>query len=66
MSESKSFMEELDLWTDANIIGPIESASDSPQELEAAAEQVKKLIRHKVLESYRNGQKAPETKRGAK
>jgi hypothetical protein len=59
MSEQKTnYMAELDLWIEANVIGPIESASDSPQELEMAAEQVKKLIRAKVLESYHNGQAA--------
>ncbi len=63
MSEQKTnYMHELDLWIDANVIGPIESASDSPQELEAAADQVKKHIRAKVLESYRNGQAAGATK----
>jgi hypothetical protein len=62
MSEQKSnYMAELNLWIDANVIGPIESASGSPQELEMASEQVKKLIRAKVLESYRNGQAAKPT-----
>ena len=62
MSEQKvNYMAELNLWIDANVIGPIESACDNPQELEMAAEQVKKLIRAKVLESYRNGQAAKPT-----
>jgi hypothetical protein len=49
----KSFMEELDLWSVDNVIDPlIASTSD------ATVEGVRKAIRAKVLESYRNGLKA--------
>ena len=59
MSEqkTKSFMQELDLWTDANVIGPIESACGSA-DFDQVVETVKKAIRTKVLQSYRNGQTA--------
>jgi hypothetical protein len=53
--EKKSFMEELDLWSDANVVGPF-SSGDPDQSWPAVVEQVKKAIRQKVLESYRNGQ----------
>lgn len=63
MSEHKtSYMQELNLWIEANVIGPIQDSCDSPQEMEMAVEQVKKAIRTKVLESYRNGQAAGPTK----
>ena len=53
----KSFMEELDLWTDANVIGPLETNDPKlHEEWTSVVEQVKKAIRTKVLESYRNGQ----------
>jgi hypothetical protein len=59
MSELK-----LDAWSDATIIGPIfqasrawyESQDERPYAERAIA--VKEAIRQKVLESYRNGQKA--------
>jgi len=65
MSEQKSsFMEELDLWSDSTIIAPIFKASRAWYEVgderpyaEASAA-VKKAIRQKVLDSYRNGQAA--------
>ena len=66
MSEVKrTFMQELNLWSEANIIGPLGSAASTfeeggqEQEWEPTVEQVKKAIREKVLESYRNGLKAP-------
>jgi len=60
MSEQKtSFMQELDLWSEANVVGPLLSADpDHQQDWQTVVEQVKKTIRTKVLESYRNGQKA--------
>ena len=52
-------MQELDLWTDANVIGPLEANDPALQgEWIPVVEQVKKAIRTKVLESYRNGQQA--------
>jgi hypothetical protein len=57
MSEEKSFMQQLDEWTDANIVMPL--ADPNPEEdFDVVVEQVKKAIREKVLESYRNGQAA--------
>ena len=59
MSEQEkrsSFMQELDQWTESTIIGPL-FASETDGE-EPAIERVKKAIRQKVLESYRNGQVA--------
>ena len=48
----KSFMQELDLWSDANVIDPL--FNNGPD----AIDEVKKAIREKVLESYHNGQAA--------
>jgi hypothetical protein len=60
MSEEKlTFMHELDLWIEANIIGPLGSAASAfegeQEDWEPTVEQVKKAIREKVLESYKNG-----------
>ena len=71
-SENKSgYMAELDQWTQSVVIDPLyqdwgdvqnapdRSVEDECQEhlLNTVAE-IKKAIREKVLESYRNGQKA--------
>jgi hypothetical protein len=56
--EKKSFMQELDLWSEANIVGPLFHADPKEDDWEPAVAQVKKAIRQKVLESYRNGQQA--------
>jgi len=59
MSEQKSssFMEELDLWCEGNVIVPLIGEDFDPNEdFEAIIAGVKKAIRAKVLESYRNGQ----------
>jgi hypothetical protein len=67
MSEQKSsFMQELDLWSEANIVGPLASADPNHQDWEIAVEQVKKALRTKVLESYRNGQKAGPRREGGR
>ena len=70
MSEQKSYMQQLDEWTDANIILPIVEAwkehehmlDVEPEEednlYQKACANVMKAIREKVLQSYRNGQKA--------
>lgn len=60
MSEQEkpmSFMEELDRWTETTVITPLAKA-DQAGEWDAAVDSVKKAIREKVLQSYRNGQKA--------
>ena len=51
-------MQELDLWSEANVIGPLLQIDPNQEDWEEAVEPVKKAIRTKVLESYRNGQGA--------
>jgi hypothetical protein len=59
MSEQKkSFMEELDLWTQANVIDALYNSDPIEGDWGKTVEQVKKAIRTRVLESYRNGQGA--------
>ena len=60
MSEQKrtSFMEELDQWTESTVIGPLFASEVNGEDWEPAIERVKKAVRQKVLESYRNGQVA--------
>jgi len=59
MSEQKqSFMMELDLWTEANIIGRVFNTDPNQDNWEDVVAEVKKAIRAKVLESYHNGQEA--------
>ena len=59
MSEQKqsSFMQELDRWTEATIINPLAEVANDEFDHELV-EEIKKAIRTKVLESYRNGQQA--------
>jgi hypothetical protein len=53
MSEQKkSFMQELDSWSSEAVVAPLLDRG-----AEAIAE-VQKALREKVLQSYRNGQKA--------
>jgi|SRR5665213_417939 len=59
MSEEKqtsSYMQELDRWIDANVISPLYAGESSADEWMDAVERVKKSVKAKVLESYRNGQ----------
>ena len=67
MSEEKqksSFMQELDQWSDSNVIGPLYPSDADTANFDGAVERVKRAIRAKVLESYRNGQAAgPRTER---
>jgi len=58
MSEEKqSFMQALDAWIDVNVIAPlVYQSEDEPEELgDDAIDNVKKAIKGKVLQSYRNG-----------
>jgi len=61
MSEQKrNYMAELDLWSDANIIGPLFTTArdyddQHTYDWDKTVEQVKKAIREKTLESYKNG-----------
>jgi len=60
MSEQKTnYMSQLDGWTERNVIEPLQYAvaSEGKADTEAIA-LIKKVIREKVLESYRNGQTA--------
>ena len=78
MSEQKPrYMQQLDEWTSKNVIEPIVDAlreyqnmldqdeQEPEREYLTACEAVMKAIREKVLQSYRNGQKAgpPRTQR---
>jgi hypothetical protein len=61
MSEQEkkpSYMEELDRWTESTIIGPLLASETDEEDWEPTIERVKKAVRQKVLESYRNGQVA--------
>jgi hypothetical protein len=55
----KSFMEELDQWSQVNVIDALYNSDPIEGDWNLLVEQVKKAIRTKVLESYRNGQAAP-------
>ena len=60
MSEQKTtgFMTELDQWTEENIFAPLLTTGEDGESEELSDEtlaQVKKAIREKVLESYKNG-----------
>jgi hypothetical protein len=70
-SKASGFMHELDLWTEAKVIMPLENGlqeyqdlrnhipeSECEAQLEKVYLQIRQAIREKVLESYRNGQKA--------
>lgn len=54
--QTTSYMAELDQWSEANIIGPLLYVGPKEGDQEAVIAQVKKAIRAKVLDSYRNGQ----------
>ena len=71
--EKKSYMRQLDDWTDEFVIDPISnfaSETDGKERDEEADDllitNVRKEIRDKVLQSYRNGQKAGPYKRKEK
>ncbi len=64
--KKKSFMEELDEWTEKTILAPVldhfigfdRVGEESDEDWDALNAAIKKFVREKVLESYRNGQKA--------
>jgi uncharacterized protein YegL len=65
--QKSSFMQELDQWIDANVVQPLLEADQfepdslaggNVSELQTAIAAVKRSIREKVLQSYRNGQAA--------
>jgi hypothetical protein len=58
MSEQKlTYMQQLDAWTEATVINPLHEAitDGDGADCDATCEAVKKAIREKVLESYKNG-----------
>ncbi len=62
MSEQKfSYMQQLDAWTQTTIIDPLADVADE-QLYDELVVRIKKAIREKVLDSYRNGQKAGPTR----
>ena len=60
MSEPKSFMKQLDEWTNAAIIVPLSRACYEGDDVEYhdVTASIEKAVREKVLESYHNGQNA--------
>ena len=60
----KSFMEELDQWIEEEVFENLYAIWNESQDgrLDASASSVKKAIRQKVLDSYRNGQEAGQPK----
>lgn len=54
-----NYMQELDQWTDENVLVPIVESwqTGKDRDFEDAQDAVRKAIRIKVLESYRNGAK---------
>ena len=80
-SAGQAFMDRLNEWTAQYVIGPVreafqeyDSKTEVPEDtrekvLDGKLADVQKAIREKVLQSYRNGQKAgprPEKKKGSK
>ena len=68
MSEQKlGFMADLDLWSNESVISPLHIAevTGSEEAILDARDGVRKAIRSKVLESYRNGQAAGPKKPSA-
>jgi len=67
-NQPSRYMAELDVWTDSTIIKPLFAVWQRQQQdrdiaaaneaVERAIDEVKKEVRTKVLDSYRNGQKA--------
>jgi hypothetical protein len=54
-------MNQLDDWTEKNVVEPLYYALTSEDMDEGAVTRVKKAIREKVLESYHNGINTPKT-----
>jgi hypothetical protein len=59
MSEQKlSYLQELDLWTEENLLRPLFGSDPNQNDWANVEAQVKRAIRQKVLKSYHNGQAA--------
>ena len=62
-ANAQRYMQQLDLWTSEHVVGPLVRANDGLRDNEdhgswaKAVATIQKVIRDKVLESYRNGQK---------
>jgi hypothetical protein len=54
----KSYLQELDQWTQTNVIDALFNSDPIEGDWSELVAQVKKAIRTKVLESYHNGQAA--------
>lgn len=52
---SPSYMQQLDAWIDGNVIFPLMNSEPEAGSWEETVERVKKAIREKVLQSYKNG-----------
>ncbi len=60
----RGYMAELDDWTEENVITPVwelarlSARDQAPENGDQILAEVRKALREKVLQSYRNGQKA--------
>ena len=59
--QKRSFMQELDLWSEMQVIEPLCNA-EALHDWPTVVERVQTAIRQKVLQSYRNGQAANSRK----
>ena len=48
-------MQQLDQWSDSNVVFPLFNTDPEAGQWEDAVARVKKAIREKVLQSYKNG-----------
>jgi hypothetical protein len=72
--EPSRFMQNIDLWSAAEIIGPVSTAyeeylkENDHEKWSKAVGRIQQAIRTKILESYRNGQSKPaaESKTGGR
>ena len=51
-------MQQLDLWIEANIIGPLCEVDVSEGDWGGTVERIERAVRTKMMDSYRNGQEA--------
>ena len=72
--QAGGYMQQLDEWLDENVINKLAAAVESyavdedqekaAADLEPVVEEVKKVLKEKILESYRNGQAAGPRREG--
>ena len=53
--KSSSYMQQLDAWIDGNVVFPLMQTEPEAGSWEETVAKVKKAIREKVLQSYKNG-----------